>query len=172
VTDGQYETPQPDRTKPRVSPRVVLASAGVVVATLFATVAALTSGSPDAAPTTRNPLEDVVSRNTLRSTPAQTGITTTQEVDALSSAEAPPTTTTTSRKTKVTTVTQPDGSTTTTTVEDTTPAQTTTRATVGNPTTTAVTTTTTAANTTTTTTTSSSSSTVPSSSANDGTGDQ
>ncbi|MEO6087757.1 MAG: hypothetical protein ABIQ18_32060 [Umezawaea sp.] len=100
MTDGQYETPDPDRTKPRVAPRVVLASAGVVVATLFATVAALTSGSGDAAPAARNPLEDVVSKNTLRSAPSQTS-TTTPGPDALSSVEAPSTTATVPQKVKI-----------------------------------------------------------------------
>jgi hypothetical protein len=124
VNDGQYETPVDDDAKRRMAPRVVLASAGVVVATLFATVAALTSGTQDeATPGGRNPLEDVVSKSTLRSTPVLTGSTTPgkTEVEALSSTEAPPTTTTTPRKTRVTTVTKPDGTTTTTTVDDTTP---------------------------------------------------
>jgi hypothetical protein len=113
VTDGQYETPDPDRAKPRVAPRVVLASAGVVVATLFATVAALTSGSDDAVPAARNPLEDVVSKSTLRSVPSQTGSTAPAQVDVLSSVGAPPTTTTTPQKVKITTVTQSGGATTT-----------------------------------------------------------
>ncbi len=125
MNDGQHETPATDSTKARISPRVVLAAAGVVVATLFATVAALT-GSQEATPASRSPLEDVVSKSTLRSAPALTSSTAPSkaEVDALSSVEAPPTTTTTPRRTKVTTVTQPDGTTTTTTVEDTTPVET------------------------------------------------
>ncbi|HEX6344326.1 hypothetical protein [Umezawaea sp.] len=153
MNDGQYETPPTDPAKPRVAPRVVLASAGVVVATLFATVAALTSGPEDrATPAGRNPLEDVVSKSSLPSAPTltSTSVPAGTEVEALSSTSAA-TTTTTPRRTRVTTVTRPDGTTTTTTVDDTTPEEpvqppvyttTTTTTVVVPPTTTPVTTTT------------------------------
>ncbi|WP_199439129.1 hypothetical protein [Umezawaea beigongshangensis] len=121
--DGvEYDAPQHRRPPLRAAPQVVLAAAGVVVATLFAAVATIVSGSADEDGPVRQPTprEDVVARSTLGSSaPRETSGT------QVSTTEAPPsstvltdTSTVPSRAPRYTTVTRADG--TTTTVEDTT----------------------------------------------------
>ncbi|WNV89930.1 hypothetical protein [Umezawaea sp. Da 62-37] len=125
MSDGLNEIPEPDSARVRVAPKVVLAAAGVVVATLFAAVAALT-GSPNDEATPAKPIlrDDVVSRSTLSNTqikPKASSEAPAPSSEAPATDEAPATVA--EIKTKVTTVTRADGTTTTTTVEDTTTEQ-------------------------------------------------
>ena len=110
-----YETPEPERTRPRVSPHVLLAASGVAVSTIFAAIASLAGASPDAAPANQLPREDVVSRSTLTTVPrtsssssvsptttAESTTTTTETTKSSSTVDTPMGTATRTETTKTT----------------------------------------------------------------------
>ncbi|HEV7909277.1 MAG TPA: hypothetical protein VGP03_14110, partial [Pseudonocardiaceae bacterium] len=67
MNDELNDSPDRSRPRPRLAPQVVLAVAGVVVATLFAAVATIATGQSEQAAPAENPQprEDVVSKGSL-----------------------------------------------------------------------------------------------------------